>query len=71
MGFGGGPKPQAPPIPPPAANPPTLANASIQSAGANQRNIAAGVGAINGINPTGPSGLKDAPSTAKQTLLGK
>ncbi len=71
MGFGGGPKPQAPPIPPPAANPPTLADARVQSSGQNQRNIAAGVGAINGINPTGAQGLKEAPSTAKQTLLGK
>lgn len=71
MGFGGGPKAAAPPIPPPAATPPTLASASAQSAGLNERDMAAGAGAINGINPTGPEGLQNSPSTAKQTLLGR
>lgn len=70
MGFGG-PKPTAPPIPPPAAHPAVLGSAQTALAGSQTKQSGAaaeGMGFGNTIQ-TSPEGLK-APQTAKSTLLG-
>lgn len=63
------PTPPQIPMPPPAANPVTMADSQVQASGANARSKAAAAAAAT--NPTGPQGLKDqAVPTAKATLLG-
>lgn len=71
MGFGGGSKPPAIPVAPPAASPPTLANAQVQAAGDNAHNQAVKAAAANADNPTGGQGITTAPDTAKAKLLGQ
>lgn len=72
MGFG---TPKVPAIPatPPAANPPTLANAGVQTAGATARQgaaTAAGMGFADTIQ-TSPQGLKPTGDVATKSLLGQ
>lgn len=71
MGFN---TPKAPPVkmPPPAAHPPTLANASVQAAGRNAKTIAAaaeGQGFGDTVKTSPQGDLQPAP-VAKNTLLG-
>ena len=71
MGFGGAPKPLAPPLPPPAAHPAVLGSAQTQLAGAAAKKgaaVAEGLGLDNTIK-TSAQGL-EAPKIAKTTLLG-
>ena len=71
--FGGGSKPPAIPPTPPAANPPTEANANAQNAGATQRTnaaAAAGLGFSNTIT-TSPEGLVPTGNVAQKSLLGQ
>lgn len=64
-----GPTPPSIPMPPPAANPSTMADSQVQATGASVRSKAAAAAAAT--NPTGPEGLKDqAVPTAQATLLG-
>lgn len=69
--FSSPPSPPAIPIPPPAANTPTMANAGVQASGASQRARAA-AGAAGGTvtNTGGPRGLTEAASSAPRSLLG-
>jgi hypothetical protein len=69
--FGGGdssppPSPPPPPPLPPAAIPPTLANAGVQAAGANQANKAAGL--AGQTLKTSSQGDLSAPPKASQSL---
>lgn len=75
MGFlaSSPPKPQMPPMPPPAANPPTQGSQQIALAGEAAKAKAAaaeGQGFDNTIK-TSPEGLQTPPSTAHATLLGQ
>lgn len=70
MCFGGGSAPNIP-APPPQAAPATMANAQVQTSGANTRARAAAGAMASGQNPTGPEGLTEKPSTAGATLLGQ
>lgn len=69
--FGGAPKTPNIPAPIPQAAPPTMANAAVASAGDNTRKRAAAGAAANNLNPTGGSGLTEAPNKAYATLLGQ
>jgi hypothetical protein len=61
--------PPPPPPPPPPANPPTMANAQVQQAGAaNKAKNAAGMG-FNGTDITGGN-VGGEPNTGKAQLLG-
>lgn len=71
MGLGGASPPPVPPVPP-AANPPTMANANAQNAGNTQRQnaaAAAGMGFADTVK-TSAEGLKPAPNVAYKSLLG-
>ena len=70
--FGGMPRAQGIPLPPPAAHPATLASTSIALAGQNAKTAGAaaeGIGSNDTIK-TSPQGLVEPKSTAKATLLG-
>lgn len=69
--FGGGdssppPSPPPPPPLPPAAIAPTMANASVQGAGANQ--VAKAAALVGGTQRTGAQGDITAPPKANQSL---
>jgi len=64
--------PPPPPPVPPAAIPPTMANMSVQQAGANQARAAALAkgGGMGGTDSTGPRGDLVPPTTSKASLVG-
>lgn len=73
MGMFSGPKAPSIPTPPPQAHPPTLGSQMVQ---ATQQQEAKEAAAAEGMGfddtvKTSPQGLKEAPSTAKATLLGQ
>lgn len=73
MGMYSGPKAPSIPTPPPQAHPPTLGSQLVQATQQEQAKeamAAEGMGFDNTVK-TSPQGSKEAPSTAKATLLGQ